>query len=92
MGDATDRSIGDLTSAGWGLVLLCIGATALIAFVVGPWALEAVDRSLLRQRWPLVLLAIPGFLAGWITYLGGAALLRRAGIALWRQRGPDEDA
>ena len=80
------RRLGDLDLAGWMLVLASSSSIVFVAAFVGPWALETIDRVLLRQRWLLLLLAIPALLAGVITWWLGSRLLTSVGLSAWRAR------
>ncbi len=83
---AATRKLSHLSFAGWLLTLAVVASIGLAARPIGLWALGWIDRSLIRQQWPIYLLAVPALLAGLITWVIGARLLRRAGVSVWRSR------
>ena len=83
-----DTPLSRLSPAGWGLLVLSCAVIVLVATVLGPWALGVLGAPGLRESlWMVLVLGIPGLVAGGLVYQAGRRFLARRGIST--QRSPE---
>ncbi|MFK7743199.1 MAG: hypothetical protein AB8H80_22985 [Planctomycetota bacterium] len=77
-----DIKLGDLTVHGWLLAIVSMAAGVLLCIPLGAWALEAIDRGILRQWIKLLcpVLAAPAIGVAILSFRIGSRMLQRAGI------------
>ena len=78
----------NLTFAGWMLALASIGVIVLVSIPVGRWALDHIDRSVLRGwiDWIVIALSLAGVAAGLASFAVGQKLLARCGVRVVRTK------
>jgi len=76
----------NLTFAGWMLALASIGVIVLVSIPVGRWALDHIDRSVLRNwiDWIVIALSLAGVAAGLASFAVGQKVLARCGVKVSR--------
>ena len=79
-------NVSNLTLAGWLLALFSIGVIVLVSIPIGQWALEHIDRAVLREwiSWIVIALSLAGLIAGVTSFAVGQNLLERCGIRVRR--------
>lgn len=82
-----DVNLRRLTSAGWVLAVLSLGAIVAVAIPVGSWIYESQGPRFVRENkgWLLLALAIPGLLFGAAVFALGARVARNLGVRVLRE-------